>query len=71
VVRRLWQNPADGFDAMLELPPRLRELLDASFALPRLAVVARQRSGDGTEKFLFRLADGEAIETVAIPTAAA
>jgi 23S rRNA (adenine2503-C2)-methyltransferase len=67
VVRRLWQNPAASFDAMRELPPRLRELLDASFTLPRLAVAARQRSSDGTEKFLFRLADGEAIETVAIP----
>jgi 23S rRNA (adenine2503-C2)-methyltransferase len=67
VLRRLWQNPAASFAAMHELPPRLRELLDAHFALPRLSVVARQRSSDGTEKFLFRLADGEAIETVAIP----
>jgi hypothetical protein len=30
-------------------------------------VAARQVSTDGTEKFLFRLHDGEAIETVAIP----
>ena len=67
VVRRLWQSPAPTFAAMLELPPRLRELLDERFALPRLGVAARQRSADGTEKFLFRLADGEAIETVAIP----
>ena len=67
VVRRLWQLPAPDFAAMTEVPQRLRELLDAHFTLPRLTVVARQRSGDGTEKFLFRLADGEAIETVAIP----
>jgi adenine C2-methylase RlmN of 23S rRNA A2503 and tRNA A37 len=37
--------------------------------LPRLALAAHQRSADGTQKFLFRLADGQAIETVAIPTA--
>ena len=67
VARRLWQNPAPSFEAMRELPPRLRALLDEHFAIPRLAVAAQQKSADGTEKFLFRLADGEAIETVAIP----
>jgi 23S rRNA (adenine2503-C2)-methyltransferase len=30
-------------------------------------LVARQHSTDGTQKFLFRLADGQSIETVAIP----
>jgi len=67
VARRLWQNPVASFDAMTELPKQLRERLDGAFEIPRLAVVARQRSTDGTEKFLFRLADGEAIETVSIP----
>ncbi len=67
VVRRLWFNPAPDFGSMTELPERLRGLLDAEFTLPRLTIVGRQRSTDGTEKFLFRLADGEAIETVAIP----
>ncbi|MFL5579110.1 MAG: 23S rRNA (adenine(2503)-C(2))-methyltransferase RlmN [Gemmatimonadaceae bacterium] len=67
VARRLWQNPAPAFEAMSELPKALRERLDATFAIPRLDLVARQQSSDGTEKFLFRLRDGEAIETVAIP----
>jgi 23S rRNA (adenine2503-C2)-methyltransferase len=67
VVRRLWKNPAPEFAAMTELSKELRELLDRHFELPRLTLVARQRSRDGTEKFLFRLRDGEAIETVAIP----
>ena len=35
--------------------------------MPRLALEFRQSSTDGTEKFLFRLHDGQAIETVAIP----
>jgi 23S rRNA (adenine2503-C2)-methyltransferase len=52
---------------MTELPKALREQLDAAFILPRLHVAARQQSTDGTTKFLFRLHDGEAIETVAIP----
>ncbi|MCU0627462.1 MAG: radical SAM protein [Gemmatimonadaceae bacterium] len=67
VVRRLWQQPASDFDAMRELPAALRSALAERFSLPRLALTARQASTDGTEKFLFTLADGQAIETVAIP----
>jgi len=67
VVRRLWQNPVASFDQMTELPKALRQTLGEHFSMPRLSLAARQRSTDGTEKFLFRLADGEAIETVAIP----
>jgi 23S rRNA (adenine2503-C2)-methyltransferase len=67
VARRLWTNPAPDFAAMTELPKAFREQLEEHFALPRLTLAARQRSSDGTEKFLFRLHDGEAIETVAIP----
>ncbi len=67
VLRRLWQNPAPSFDAMRELPAALRSTLAERFELPRLELAARQRSADGTQKFLFRLADGQTIETVAIP----
>ena len=67
VLRRLWLNPARSFQEMTELPAGLRELLAQEFDLPRLEIAARQTSADGTEKFLFRLHDGEAIETVAIP----
>jgi 23S rRNA (adenine2503-C2)-methyltransferase len=66
-MRRLWQNPAPSFDAVTELPKALRSSLAETFELPRLEIAARQRSADGTEKFLFRLRDDEAIETVAIP----
>ncbi len=67
VLRRLWASPVTGFEEITELPLPLRQALAERFTLPRLAVAARQTSRDGTEKFLFRLADGEAIETVAIP----
>ena len=67
IVGRLWANPAPSFAAMTELPAAFRNRLDAQFTLPRLEVVTRQQSADGTQKFLFRLPDGEAIETVAIP----
>jgi len=35
--------------------------------LPQLELAERQTSTDGTEKFLFRMADGQLIETVSIP----
>jgi 23S rRNA (adenine2503-C2)-methyltransferase len=67
VVRHLWTAPVSSFEEMTDLPKQLREKLAGQFQIPRLTVAARQRSSDGTEKFLFRLQDGEAIETVAIP----
>src|SRR6478672_4209041 len=67
VVRRLWQVPARSFADMTELPAALRAALDDRFELPRLELATSQLSSDGTRKFLFRLKDGEAIETVAIP----
>lgn len=69
VARHLWTVPVASFEEMTDLPKRLREQLSEQFDIPRLTIAARQRSKDGTEKFLFRLGDGEAIETVAIPEA--
>jgi 23S rRNA (adenine2503-C2)-methyltransferase len=67
VADRLWRNPTASFGDMTELPASLRLSLASTFSLPRLTLDTRQRSSDGTEKFLFRLDDGEGIETVAIP----
>ena len=67
VARRLWQAPVADFSAITELPVALRDALAERFVIPRLELNARQKSTDGTEKFLFKLADGQGIETVAIP----
>jgi 23S rRNA (adenine2503-C2)-methyltransferase len=67
IVPRLWERPVRAFDEITDLPKALRALLDEHFELPRLECTARQRSSDGTQKFLFRLSDGQAVETVAIP----
>src|SRR5947209_14073151 len=67
VVRHLWQSPVDSFADMTDLPVAFRNLLADHFTMPRLTLATRQTSSDGTEKFLFRLHDGEFIETVAIP----
>ena len=67
VHRHLWMKPVASFEEMSAVPKALRDQLAQRFSLPRLAVDTDQQSSDGTRKFLFRLADGQAIETVAIP----
>ncbi len=67
VARRLWQSPVRSFSNISDIPLALRIALEQAFELPALEIATEQLSADGTRKFLFRLADGEAIETVSIP----
>jgi 23S rRNA (adenine2503-C2)-methyltransferase len=67
VFGRLWQRPVRSFDDITELPKSLREALAHAFRISSLELATRQKSTDGTEKFLFRMHDGQLIETVAIP----
>ena len=68
LVRRLWLAPVERWAAATELPVELRTELDVAFPLPRLREDVIQQSVDGTRKYLWRLADGEAIESVLIPS---
>jgi 23S rRNA (adenine2503-C2)-methyltransferase len=68
VFRRLWTAPVGAWSEATELPGPLRAELDREFPLPRLDADVVQLSADGTKKFLWRLADGEAIESVLIPS---
>jgi 23S rRNA (adenine2503-C2)-methyltransferase len=54
-------------EAMTDLPRALRARLADEFTLTTPAVESRERSADGTEKFLLRLGDGRLIESVFIP----
>ena len=69
VSRRLWQSPVRSFADITDIPVAVRTALEQSFDLPTLSVLTEQLSSDGTRKFLFRLSDGESIETVSIPDA--
>ena len=68
ILRRLWQSPVASWADATELPTALRAELQSTFPLPRLAAEVEQLSADGTRKYLWRLADGEAIESVLIPS---
>ena len=67
ILPRLWQRPVARWADATELPAPLRTALDEAFPLPRPALRTHQVSSDGTEKFLWVLSDGEAIESVLIP----
>ena len=68
IHRRLWVAPVGAWKDATELPAALRAELDAAFPLPGLIAETVQQSADGTRKYLWRLADGEAIESVLIPS---
>jgi 23S rRNA (adenine2503-C2)-methyltransferase len=67
ILPRLWQRPVASWDDATELPAGLRRELAGAFPLRRPALRARQVSRDGTEKYLWDLGDGEAVESVLIP----
>ena len=68
LLRRLWLSPVESWVGATELPAALRTELDLDQPLPRLQADVIQQSADGTRKYLWRLADGEAIESVLIPS---
>ena len=67
ILPRLWQRPIGSWREATDLPAELRSALEQEFPLTRLALAAHQVSRDGTEKFLWKLHDSEAIESVLIP----
>src|SRR5881397_4002791 len=67
LLPRLWQRPVGSWDDATELPAALRRALAGALPLRRLSLSARQVSHDGTEKYLWDLGDGEAVESVLIP----
>jgi 23S rRNA (adenine2503-C2)-methyltransferase len=63
----LYVRRVTSWDAMTNLPKALRELLQKNFSLQNLELVRKQGSRDTTQKFLWKLADGQFIESVLIP----
>lgn len=63
----LYQTRQYDFDLMSDLKKDLRVRLAENYTVEGLTLELTTKSVDGTEKFLFRLADGHPIETVLIP----
>lgn len=64
----VYDRRATSFDGMTDLPAALRPALADRFALTAAERSFEARSTDGTIKHLWRLADGEEVESVLIPT---
>jgi 23S rRNA (adenine2503-C2)-methyltransferase len=67
----LYARRVTTWDAMTNLPKTLREKLREKFSLNTLELVRKQGSDDTTQKFLWKLADGQFIESVLIPASPA
>jgi len=64
VLRWVFEGRAADFEAMTDLPKRLRAELDAAWAVFATEIAHHHVSDDGTEKLLLRCQDGHAIECV-------
>jgi len=71
VMDWLHQRKAESFESMTDLPAGLRAQLAEKFSAARLEEVRLSGSKDTTRKFLFRLPDGQFIESVFIPASPA
>ncbi len=68
ISKWVYQRGAACFDEMSDLSKDFRDILRFSFSIgPSLELAQEQISEDGTKKYLFKLADGNQIETVLIP----
>ena len=64
IRRWLYQGRAGSFNAMSDLPKKLRDQIEKDYTIWTTKVVKHQKSKDGTEKLLLELADGGRIECV-------
>ncbi len=67
IFRWLYARGVTDIAAMTDLSRELRAALASEFTVATPEIVVHERSTDGTEKFLLRLADGLQLESVFIP----
>jgi len=68
ILSWLYQKGAVRFEDFSDLPKPLREKLADRYSITTLELAGHLESRDGTAKFLFRLPDGQCVETVLIPS---
>ena len=71
VTEWLYKKRVDTIDKMTNLPQPLRKRLSETFSLGKIDAIRVLGARDTTMKFLFRLADGNLIESVLIPASLA
>lgn len=64
IFKWLYQDKVKEFDEMTNLSLQLREKLKQNYTMCNYKILKKQKSKDGTIKYLFDVLDGNAIETV-------
>lgn len=64
IIEWLYRKKIKSFDEMTNIKKDFISKLKTDFMIDTLECVTHQKSEDGTQKFLFRLSDGNLIETV-------
>ena len=64
IFKWLYVEKVKSFDEMTNLSLELREKLSKNYTMCNFEILKKQKSKDGTIKYLFDLLDGNAIETV-------
>ena len=67
VLKWIYLHQAESFEEMTDLSKETRQRLAEHFTLERLKIEKKETSRDGSQKYLFRLRDGNLIESVLIP----
>jgi 23S rRNA (adenine2503-C2)-methyltransferase len=67
VLKWIHKHGVTDFDAMTDVPQKLRDLLWVQAEIRVPEIVLSQPAGDGTTKWVLELEDGQHIETVYIP----
>ena len=67
IVHAVYAERVGSWAEITTLSRTLRERLEGAFRFPSVALEETRISRDGTTKFLWRLIDGEAVESVLIP----
>jgi 23S rRNA (adenine2503-C2)-methyltransferase len=67
IYKWVYKRRVEDFDQMTDIAKKLREHLKENMIIPSVELLRKESSSDGTVKFLFRLSDGNTIESVYIP----
>ena len=67
ILRWIYLHQTDTFEQMTNLSKEHRQLLRDHFSINRLERIRIEKSRDGSKKYLFRLPDGNLLESVLIP----
>jgi 23S rRNA (adenine2503-C2)-methyltransferase len=67
ILKWVHKSKVDSFDHMTDIKKNLRHLLSAHFTIQNLTTEKIETSKDGSRKYLFKLSDGNHVESVWIP----